>query len=107
MPHLIFKGINKEKMVDISNILPKKLSPLFGGVPDNWFFLEHIDVKYYYQGVELENFPIVQINWYDKGPQVKEEVVSAINEVLEKLGYKSVKMFFINLDSNSFFVREN
>lgn len=103
MPHIIFKGIKEDKMVDISNVLPKKLSPLFGGVPDDWFFLEHIDAKYYYHGKVLESFPLVQINWYDKGPEVKEKVVFSIHEVLENLGYKSIKIFFINLDSDCFF----
>ncbi len=102
MPQVIFKNVQKQHVQEISVKLPLKLEQV-SEIPKDWFTVEHLDISLFENGQCSNGYPIVQINWFDRGLEVKDKIAEVIFQTLKEKGYSDSELFFINLEKQSYY----
>lgn len=103
MPHLRFRGIEEEKIVDISTELLDKLEKAID-CPRDYFTVEHISSKYIFDGVRnAGKWPFVEVLWFDRGNEIMKEVASIITEIIQRDIKTDVTVYFTNLNKEHYF----
>lgn len=102
MPHIIIKGM---KIGDVQKISKQMLDELeiIIQCPREYFTLEVAESTFIVDGERTHKDPFIQINWFDRGPQVQDKTAAAITEHICKAGYEHVEIFFIVLDRNKYY----
>lgn len=103
MPHLRFRGMKKEEVLEISSQLLDKLS-LVIDCPKDHFTLEYIPSLYIFDGKEsAENSPFVEMFWFNRSEEVKTTVANIITDMLSKYGYSYIAIYFTDLKKENYF----
>lgn len=103
MPHLRFRGIEKQEVLDISTELLSNLEEIIG-CPRDYFTLEYIESTYIFDGVEnAGKWPYVEVLWFDRGHEVMKKTVSMITDILKRYPYSDVTVHFTNLNELHYF----
>jgi len=71
--------------------------------PRQFFTLEVVECTFIVDGEEISKHPFVQINWFDRGPEVQDKTAAAITEHICTAGYKDVEIFYIVLDRDKYY----
>lgn len=102
MPHIIIKGMS---LIDVQKISTHMLDELeiIIDCPREYFTLEVADSTFIIDGEKVAKDPFVQINWFDRGPEVQDKTAAAITQHICNAGYRNVEMFFIVLDRNKYY----
>lgn len=107
MPHLRFRGMEKEKLIEISTQLLDNLEAIIG-CPRDYFTLEHIESTYVFDGKQNEGkWPYVEVLWFDRGPEVMKETAEMITNMLKKDSEIDVTVHFTNLQEKHYFENGN
>ncbi len=102
MPQVIFKGIKKQDVAEISKHLPKMLEQA-SEIPADWFTVEYIETLFFSGGDLVSSYPIVQVNWFDRGQDIKDKVAKEITKATASVGYNQIEIFFIPLEKQSYY----
>ncbi len=102
MPQVIFKGIEKQDVKKLSTSLPTKLEDA-SEIPHDWFTVEHLEMSFFSGGEQVPSFPIVQVNWFDRGQDIKDKMADVITKAVMQQGYEQVELFFIPLEKESYY----
>lgn len=107
MPHLRFRGMEKQQLLEISTNLLDHLEAIIG-CPRDYFTLEHIESTYIFDGVEnVGRWPYVEVFWFDRGATVMNETAKMITNILKKDSDVDVTVHFTNLDEKHYFENGN
>lgn len=103
MPHLRFRGIEKDDLLKISVDLLNELEQIIG-CPRDYFTLEYINSTYIFDGVEDSGkWPYVEVLWFDRGAKVMEKTALAITKLIKEFPYNDVTVNFTNLTESHYF----
>lgn len=100
MPQIIVKGMKEEELREISTELLDKVSSSIE-VSKELINLVYLPVKFFKDGEEIDDFPIVEVIWRDKGQEYKDRFAAAIYEEIKKKGYEKVAINFFPLTNIS------
>ncbi len=103
MPHLRFRGIKKEELIEISKELVDELSPIID-CPRDWFTLEHISTEFIFDGSESKGYPFIEVLWFDRGQDIKDKVSNIIHSKIKPF-YKDsdICTTFTALDGKNYY----
>lgn len=102
MPQIIVKGLSDQQMLAVSTPLLDRLAQTIG-CPADWLILEQNHATFYGRGEKTEGFPIVEVQWYDRTPEIQEATAQVIHEELRKLGFTTVQVIFVRLAEEIFY----
>ncbi|SMC35329.1 DUF1904 family protein [Sporomusa malonica] len=106
MPQIIIKGMELDKIKDISKPLVDELHVIIG-CPRDYFTLEAVNSVFIMDGRQQEITPLVQVNWFDRGQEVQDQVAAAIYRHVLSAGYCHVETFFVVLQENRYYENQN
>jgi len=102
MPHIIIKGMSIVAVQQMSKQMIDELEVIIQ-CPREFFTLEVADSTFIVDGERTHKDPFVQINWFDRGPEVQDKTAIAITEHICRAGYGNVEIFFIVLERNKYY----
>lgn len=103
MPHLRIRGLNKEKLIELSAGLLEDLSKAMDS-DKSTFTLEHIPSVYISEGREnTAKHIFVEMLWFDRGYDTKEMIADIITRVLSKDDGRDVALYFIDMKKENYF----
>ncbi|MGB5823008.1 MAG: DUF1904 family protein [Proteocatella sp.] len=103
MPHLRFRGMEKQELVQISTELLNQLEAVIE-CPRDYFTLEYIESIYIFDGVEDSGkWPYVEVLWFDRGEKLMDKVAQIITEFIKQYSYGDVTVNFTNLVKANYF----
>ncbi|MGL6064032.1 MAG: DUF1904 domain-containing protein [Fusobacteriaceae bacterium] len=84
MPHIKFRGIQKEKIISNSKEIIDNLTNLIG-CDRNWFTLEHIETEYIFDGKIVQGYTFVDVFWFEREKETQDKVAEFITIFLKKI----------------------
>lgn len=102
MPHLTFRGINKDELIAISTPLLDGLVNQIG-CDRSHFTLGLENTLYVFDGYEATIDPIVEISWFDRGQSVRDSIAKLITAHIQDLGYSDVSIWFTALEKSAYY----
>lgn len=102
MPHLIFRGTNRDTVKLASRELPDVLAKTVD-CPRDYFTFFHASGDYFYDGAEAPLFPIVQVLWFDRGQVVQNIFAQQLDKFLRDRGYHQVEVYFQKLEHTAYY----
>ncbi len=102
MPQLKFKGLKIEEVKNLSSTLSVKLGEIMDTESD-WFLFEHVNTTTFVNGIELKGSIMIDIYWFDRGQEIKNQSAKAIHNTILNLGYENIEIVFHELKANDYF----
>jgi hypothetical protein len=102
MPQIVIKGMKKEEVQKISKKLIDELYPIVQ-CPREYFTIEFVDDTFIMDGDVVKSNLFIQINWFDRGQEVQDEVAAAITKNIYEVGYEQVDIFFTILERSNYY----
>lgn len=102
MPQLIFKGIKEDTVKKLSMDLPAKLAKITD-TQEDWFTMEYLPVRFYVKGEASDSYPVVNVNWFDRGESLQDEVALEITKAVQSEGYEMVDVIFNLLEKRCYY----
>ncbi len=93
MPQIICKGLKEEEVVALSSSMSKEFSKIMD-CPEDWFLFEFVERKCYVQGKKLENDPMIDIYYFDRGQEIQDQCALALDKAIRELGYEQIEIHF-------------
>ena len=82
MPHLRFRGIERDPVARLSGSLIQKLSALTGA-PAAHFTIERVATEFIIAGETVAGYPFVELMWFDRGQEVQDGDARLITEAVK------------------------
>lgn len=102
MPHLVFAGVKPEEIKDISTTLTDTLSKITDA-PRDYFTYEVKENYFIFDGEIVNVNPVIEVSWFDRGQQVKDDMAAAIDQVVRSKGYDRIEVIFDALEKESYY----
>lgn len=102
MPQFLIKGMKMEDVQTISTQMVNELEEIIG-CPRDYFRVEYVDSTLIRDGAAATGCVLVQVNWFDRGPEVQDKVAVSITQNIQNAGYDQVEIFFIVLERNKYY----
>lgn len=102
MPQIIFKGVNASTVKKISTKLVNELS-LIADTPRDYFTLECIETQFFFDGEQVDLYPLIEVKWFDRGQSCKDRVAVAIDKYLRQYEYSTTEIFFTALEKEDYY----
>ena len=82
MPHLRFRGIERDPVARLSGSLIQKLSALTGA-PAAHFTIERVPTEFIIAGETVAGYPFVELMWFDRGQEVQDAAARLITQAVK------------------------
>lgn len=102
MPHLIFRGIPSEFIRTISKQLAIDIADLCQCPPDH-VILECLHTTALFDGEQVASYPFVEVNWFERGQAVQDQVASCIDRHVRSLGIAEAEVAFRSYEPNRYY----
>ncbi|OAN18757.1 hypothetical protein A3K86_07810 [Photobacterium jeanii] len=83
MPHLRLRALDAHAVQSISKEIVDELQPLMD-CPREDFTIEHISSTFMFDGAVSKAYPFVEVLWFDRGQEVKDEVAKKLTALVRK-----------------------
>lgn len=103
MPHLRFRGLEKNELLEISSNILEDISELTS-TPKDHFTMEYIESIFIFDGKENGNrYPFVSVDWFARGEEMMEKTARIITNAIKKYGYEDVAVYFTDLEKARYY----
>jgi hypothetical protein len=102
MPQLRLRGINKDKFINQSKAMIDEMEKLLG-CPRSYFTIECMDSVFIMDNNEVSGYPFVEVYWFDRGQDIKDEAAKIITKYVRLSGYENIDVIFFNLSKNDYY----
>lgn len=102
MPQIIIKGLDVHEVKKINIDLIHDLSVVMN-CPEDHFILECVQSVFLAGGIEIKTYPLIEIKWFDRGSEIKQETVNCLTRHIRTLNYADVEVFFTALKPEDYF----
>lgn len=103
MPHIRIRAIPEVTVEKLSAELPRELALLMQTSIDN-FTVEKVATHFYKDGAKTEGDPMIEILWFDRGQEVKNQCAKKTTEIVRKhLNAEYIAVVFTALPKESYF----
>ncbi|MDI4660845.1 MULTISPECIES: DUF1904 family protein [Cobetia] len=103
MPQLRFHGVTPARLAPVSRALIDQLSEATATARDE-FTLECITTQYVFDGQLVDAFPFVEVLWFERGQQVRDQCAQSIAQAMNEAGYPEAESFFIALEPSGYYI---
>lgn len=109
MPHIKIFGLEKAKVKVLSADLTEKLAQAIG-CPQDWIYFSCLgDGDIFASGKPLKDRVFVEIQWFDRGLSVKQNIVNILTDgILQDKGklskIQSVNFVFVTTSDGDFYI---
>ncbi|MFD2180336.1 DUF1904 family protein [Veronia pacifica] len=84
MPHFRFRAIEEKHVATLSESLLTPLQPLMD-CPEEDFTFEFIPSTFYFRGQQGNDYPFVEVMWFDRGQETQNRVASEVTVQIRDL----------------------
>lgn len=102
MPQLIFKGVKREDVKNLSKTLPSVLSEI-SQTPKDYFTFECPNTEYFFEGEDFKMYPLVKIIQFERLKEIEEKMALTIQEKVKTLGYSECEVYFIHIEKENYY----
>ena len=102
MPQLIFKGVKKEEVCQLSEELANNLSKI-SDTPIDYFTFEVPSTTYFSQGKEFEMYPLIEVIQFDRGVDVESTMAKEIATKVKECGYNECEVYFTHIEKKDYY----
>lgn len=103
LPHIVFRGINIKQLKNISKPLVEELAAICECGTDNFTF-ELPSSVFVFDGEEIEPFPLIEVKWFERGQQIRDQFAKAITNELLELGLPEVEVVFTAYSEAAYYI---
>lgn len=95
MPHIKFRGIAKDKILENSKEIVDGLTEIIK-CDRTWFTLEHIETEYIFDGKTVPGYTFAEILWFERDKETKDAAAKFLTEILKRIndGNDTTIIFF-------------
>lgn len=102
MPQIIIKGISASRMEKLAAPAIEIVSRLVK-CPEDWVTLELCESKFFVKEGLTEQYPILQIWWYERPQEVQDQVAKELSALFLKEGFFLVQISFHLFDKKDYY----
>ncbi|MGL5049768.1 MAG: DUF1904 domain-containing protein [Fusobacteriaceae bacterium] len=103
MPHIKFRGIAKEKIIQNSKEIIDCLTEIVG-CNREWFTLEHIETEYIFDGEIVPGYTFAEVFWFPREKSVKDNFAKSLTEILKKINNDNdTTIIFFQLEGENYY----
>lgn len=102
MPQIKMRNIDKNKICSFSKEMIDELESILK-CPRSYFTIEHFATTAIKDGEVVEGYPFVEIDWFDRGQEIQDEVAKVVTKYVHNSGYKDVDVIFSILDEKRYY----
>lgn len=102
MPHLMFRGMQKEEIMSISTPLLDQLQAIMN-CPRDYFTIELISTTFISESQVVKGDPILEIQWFERGQEVRDAAAVEITKQIQAFGYEDVIIMFKALEGPAYY----
>jgi hypothetical protein len=102
MPHLLIRGISPEQIREISKALVAELANLCQ-CPLDHILLECLHTTALFEGEVIASYPFIEVNGFDRGPNVQDQSALCIDHHIRSLGIAEVEIAFRTYEPDSYY----
>lgn len=102
MPQLIFRGISEQTIAAASREMVDDLTRIVG-CPRDYFTLEYCPTVFIGDGNVVAGASLVQVNWFERGQDVRDQVARCVTKHLQMQGCAAVDVYFIALQEACYY----
>lgn len=103
MPHLNFRGMEKQILIDHSKELVDGLTEIVK-CDRTWFTIEHTETEYIFDGKIVPGYIFVEVDWFDRGQRVRDLVAEFLTKFCKKYNdNQDTTIIFHHLDDKSYY----
>ncbi len=102
MPHLLIRGVSPDQIRTISEPLIEELAKLFQCPPDH-ILLECLHTTAIFHGETVPSFPFIEVNWFDRGQEVRDQAAYCIDRHVRSLGIAELEIAFKIYEANGYY----
>ncbi|UKS24425.1 DUF1904 domain-containing protein [Paenibacillus sp. HWE-109] len=102
MPRLIIRGLTVEQVCQISVSLVDQLALICACSRED-FTLECVQHPAIFDGQIVPTYPFIEVAWFERGEQVREQVAVALTSHVHGLGIPEVEVAFITYSQDAYF----
>ncbi|WP_337099817.1 DUF1904 family protein [Paenibacillus sp. YIM B09110] len=104
MPHLVFRGVTADQLRTVSEPLAETLAKLCHCGTDNFTMSCLNATSVFGDPADGSMFVFVEVGWFDRGQQTRNEFALAVTESIQRLGASEVEVVFIAYREDSYYV---
>jgi len=102
MPHVRFRALQSEQVSNLSKTLVRDLATIIKTSEDNFTF-ELVQTQFFSQGQAANGYPFVEVLWFERTPEIQQQVATLITESIKKLIDADVAVVFQPLLQKNYF----
>lgn len=102
MPQLMIRGMELTDIKRISASLTDELAQVVG-CPRDYFTIEAVNTVFVADGSEVKGYPLVQVNWFDRGQEVQDRAAAVIDRHIRQTGYEHIEIYFLTLFEDMYY----
>ena len=103
MPLLVVRGIEAEKMRDISKSLVEEMAFICECGTDN-FTIECLHTTAVFEGNIVPSYPFIEVSWFERGPEVRDRLAEAIAKHVHSIGVEEFETAFTAYRKDSYYL---
>lgn len=103
MPFLRFHATDRMKLVEISREMTDKIQEVLA-CPREHIVLELVNSEMVWDGQVISGeWPYVEVSWFERSPEIQDQVARIIFENLKKAGYQNSDVYFHYLNDRNYY----
>ncbi|OPA80431.1 hypothetical protein BVG16_06790 [Paenibacillus selenitireducens] len=103
MPHLLIRGVEAEKLVQVSQPLVEELAEICSCGTDNFTF-ECLHTTAVFGGALVPSFPFIEVGWFERGDDVRDCFAEAVTRQVKSLGIREVEVVFTTYEEKAYYI---
>jgi len=103
LPHILFRGVEAEKLGQISGQLVEELAEICACGTDNFTF-ECLHTTVVLGGDTTSSFSFIQVGWFERGDEVRDLFAEAVTRRVKSLGIPEVEVVFIPYEEKAYYI---
>ncbi len=104
MPQINVRGIDTGKFLKVNSHLINELVDITGTAKDD-FTVEIIKSDMLYEDKVVENYPFIEVCWFDRGQEIQDAVAKSITNQLKTIGIEEVDIFFTHFQKTNYYYK--
>jgi hypothetical protein len=102
MPHLLIRGVSPDQIRTISKSIVAELAGICE-CPADHILLECLNTIAVFDGEIVPSYPFIEVNWFDRGEKVQDQVAECIDRHVRSLGVPEAEVAFRLYEADSYY----
>jgi hypothetical protein len=102
LPHLLIRGVESDRLMTISEALVAELADICACPPD-YILLECLHTTAVFAGKCVASYPFVEVNWFDRGADVRDRTAACIDRYIRSLGFEEMEVAFRHYTPDAYY----